>query len=205
MLRLNIFAQSAEGGSAAAGQNGGAADAEGGKPDETAAEKMPDQPENGTSGGETGADDEVCGNDGDSGSARADGETEAGFSADQLGFFGSLLNEQESVRELYPSFDLRTELTADSRFARLLSGGMGLREAYEAVHHAELLRDAMAYAAKAVRENTANSIDARASRPLENGLSSKSGIVTKTNVNALTSRDILKIIKQVENGAKVSF
>lgn len=124
---------------------------------------------------------------------------------DGLGIMSGLFSQENALRELYPGFDLRTELRGDPRFARLVSGGMDLRSAYEAIHHGELVRDAMAYTARAVRESTAKSLEARGGRPLENGLSAAGGTVTKTNVDALTAGDILKILKQVENGASISF
>lgn len=138
-----------------------------------------------------------------SGDDAADGEN--GSSDDGLRIMSELFSQENALRELYPGFDLRNELKSDPRFSRLVSGGMDLRSAYEAIHHGELVRDAMAYTARAVRESTAKSLEARGGRPLENGLSAAGGTVTKTNVEALTANDILKILKQVENGASISF
>ena len=43
------------------------------------------------------------------------------------------------------------------------------------------------------------------SRPIENGLSGSSGIVTKINVSALDGEGVLSIIRRVGSGEKISF
>ncbi len=118
---------------------------------------------------------------------------------------GGWLNEGEALKESYPDFDLKNELHSSREFAQLLKNGIPVKTAYEVVHHDDILGGAMAYTAKKVREQVVKNIEAKGQRPLENGIAPESGIVTKTDVNALTSNDILKILKKVENGASISF
>ena len=73
------------------------------------------------------------------------------------------------------------------------------------IHKDEIISGAMSYTAQKVREQVVKGIEAKGRRPLENGIASESGIVTVTDVNALTSKDILKILKQVEKGANIKF
>lgn len=116
----------------------------------------------------------------------------------------ALFSEGEALKELYPDFDLRKELRTPL-FSKLLRSGLTVKDAFEATHKDELISGAMAYAARVVREQLAGNLEIKSRRPLENGLLSSSAAVTKTNVNSLTSEDILKIIKQVEKGAKIEF
>lgn len=116
-----------------------------------------------------------------------------------------LVKEGESLKEMYPDFDLRSELKNNALFAGLLKNGISVKDAFETAHKDELIRSAMAYAAKTVREQMANAVEIRNKRPLENGLVSTSAAVTKQDVNALTKNDILNILKQVEKGAKIEF
>lgn len=116
----------------------------------------------------------------------------------------ALFSEGEALKELYPEFDLRRELRTPL-FSKLLKCGLTVKDAFEATHKDELISGAMAYTARAVREQLAGNLEIKSRRPLENGLLSSSAAVTKTNVNSLTSDDILKIIKQVEKGAKIEF
>lgn len=117
----------------------------------------------------------------------------------------SWVKESESLKEIYPDFDFREELKSQSLFGKLLHSGVPLKSAYEVVHKDEILSGAMAYTAQKVREQVVKGIEAKGRRPLENGVASESGIVTVTDVNALTSKDILKILKQVEKGVSVKF
>lgn len=115
------------------------------------------------------------------------------------------LRESEEIRESYPDFDLRKELRSSELFSRLVLSGAPLKAAYETVHKDEILSGAMAYTADKVREQVVKNIETKGRRPLENGISSESAVMTAVDVNALTSKDILKILKQVENGASIKF
>lgn len=117
----------------------------------------------------------------------------------------SWVKETDSLKELYPDFDFKNELKNSSLFGKLLYSGVPLKTAYEVIHKDEIISGAMSYTAQRVREQVVKGIEAKGRRPLENGIASESGIVTVTDVNALTSKDILKILKQVENGANIKF
>lgn len=118
---------------------------------------------------------------------------------------GSWMKEGEELKKIVPDFDLRTELKGDKTFGRLLLSGVSLKTAYETVHRDEILGGAVAFTADKVRRQVVHGIEARGMRPVENGVHSESAIVTSVDVNSLTSQDILKILKQVENGANVTF
>ncbi len=118
---------------------------------------------------------------------------------------GEWLRQSEDVKGTYPDFDLRKELRQSKLFGQLLLGGAPLKAVYETVHKDEIISGAMAYTADKVREQVVRGIEAKGRRPLENGVSSESAVVTSVDVNSLTSQDILKILKQVENGASISF
>ena len=115
------------------------------------------------------------------------------------------LKESGEIKELYPDFDLRNELRSSPLFSRLVLSGAPLQAAYEIVHKDEILSGAMAYTADKVREQVVKNIETKGRRPLENGISSESAVMTAVDVNALTAKDIHKILKQVENGASIKF
>ncbi len=117
----------------------------------------------------------------------------------------SWVKEGEGLKEIYPDFDFKNEVKANPLFAKLLNSGVSLKSAYEVIHKDEILSGAMAYTAERVREQVVRGIEAKGTRPTENGVNAQSGIVTVTDVNSLTKKDILKIIKQVEGGANIKF
>ena len=115
------------------------------------------------------------------------------------------LKESGEIKELYPDFDLRNELRSSKLFAQLVLAGAPLKASYEIVHKDEIISGAMAYTADKVREQVVKNIETKGRRPLENGISSESAVMTAVDVNALTAKDIHKILKQVENGASIKF
>lgn len=121
------------------------------------------------------------------------------------GRISSWIRESNDIKEMYPDFDLRKEIKGNKLFSQLLLGGAPVKAAYETVHRDEILSGAMAYTAGKVREQVVRGIEAKGRRPVENGVSSESAVVTAVDVNSLTSQDILKILKQVENGANIKF
>lgn len=115
------------------------------------------------------------------------------------------LKESGEIKELYPDFDLRNELRSSRLFAQLILAGAPVKASYEIVHKDEIISGAMAYTADKVREQVVKNIEAKGRRPLENGISSESAVMTAIDVNALTAKDIHRILKQVENGASIKF
>ena len=115
------------------------------------------------------------------------------------------LKESGEIKEVYPDFDLRNELRSSKLFAQLVLAGAPLKASYEIVHKDEIISGAMAYTADKVREQVVKNIETKGRRPLENGISSESAVMTAIDVNALTAKDIHKILKQVENGASIKF
>lgn len=116
---------------------------------------------------------------------------------------GGWIKEGEELRGLYPDFDLRKELKNGKLFSQLVLGGAPIKAACETVHRDEIIGGLMAYTADRVREQVVRDIETKGRRPLENGIASESAVVTAVDVNSLTSKDILEILKKVENGASI--
>ena len=112
--------------------------------------------------------------------------------------------EAEKLRETYPDFDLDTEYQ-NKAFADMLYKGFDLKFAYEGIHHAELLEKARQETAQTVEKQTIDTIASGAGRPSENGVTSQAAAQTTVDVNTLTSKDVLDILKKVENGQRVTF
>ncbi len=121
---------------------------------------------------------------------------------EKIGFW---IKESEVLKENIPDFNLRNEIKENKLFSQLLLSGVPLVTAYETVHRDRIISDAMHYTADTVRQQMVQNIEAKGRRPVENGVSSEGAVVTSVDVNSLTSQDILKILKQVENGASIKF
>ena len=113
--------------------------------------------------------------------------------------------EAEAVKEIYPGFSLEKALREDKGFSALLRAGVPVRRAFEAANLEKIVGAAMRYAADAAGRRTVQSIRAGTRRVRENPVLDRAASVTKKDVGSLTEREIMKILRQVGNGEKVTF
>lgn len=118
--------------------------------------------------------------------------------------YASWMNQAEDAKKVYPSFDLRTEMQ-NPRFLDLLRSNIDVRTAYEVLHKDEIIPAAMQFTAKTVEQKLAKKIAANGARPSENGMSSQSAAVVKSDVSQLSKADRAEIIRRVQRGEKIRF
>lgn len=117
----------------------------------------------------------------------------------------SWMQEAESVKAIYPSFDLGVELQ-NPRFIDLLNvPGVDVRTAFELTHKDDIIAGAMQFTAKTVEKKIADKIMANGSRPAENGMNSQAASLTKSDVSQLSKDDILDIQRRVARGERIDF
>ena len=118
--------------------------------------------------------------------------------------FQDLQRQGEAMKQLFPSFDLSTELQ-NPIFARLTAPGVGLgvEDAYYAVHRKELQNAAMEAAARHV----SNAIATGAERPRENGLRGQAAAVSQFDYRSASKEQREALKKQIRmaaaNGQKI--
>ena len=118
--------------------------------------------------------------------------------------YAQWMEQAESTKAIYPSFDLRAEMQ-NPRFADLLRSNVDVRTAYEVIHKDEIIPAAMHFTAKQVEQKITNKIIANGARPAENGNSSQSASVVKSDVSQLSKADRQEIIRRVQRGEKIRF
>lgn len=118
--------------------------------------------------------------------------------------YAGWLEQAKATQQIYPSFDLNTEMH-NAQFANLLRSNIDVRTAYEVVHKDEIIPAAMQFTAKTVEQKLTNKILASGSRPSENGMNSASASVTKSDVSQLTKADRAEIIRRVQRGERIRF
>ncbi len=114
------------------------------------------------------------------------------------------MKDGEKLKESYPDFSIESE-AKNPEFVKLLKAGAGLRNAYLAMHHDEIIKTLVEKAAQEAQEKTAESIRMRGQRPLENGMSGRSTALFKTDVAGLTAAQRAEIAKRVANGEVIRF
>lgn len=112
--------------------------------------------------------------------------------------------DARATKETYSDFDLITELQ-NPEFKNYLRAGIPMKRAYEAIHMDSLIEKAMRTAASSAKQDLANDIRARGSRPAENGLASQSPANVKIDISNLSLDEIRKYNERAARGEKITF
>ena len=118
--------------------------------------------------------------------------------------YSAWMKQAEEAKRTYPSLDLNTE-AKNPQFLRLLNSGVDVATAYAVIHKDEIIPAAMQYTAQAVERKITNKVIANGARPTENGISSQSAALTKSDVSQLTKADRAEVLRRVARGEKISF
>ena len=112
--------------------------------------------------------------------------------------------EADRVKEIYPSFDFKKE-AQNPEFLSLLRHGNSVEHAYKVLHFDELTQNAARVAAQTADAQAQARIKQKASRPSENGTSSKTAVIVKNDVSNLTRKDRAEIARRVARGETIRF
>ena len=114
------------------------------------------------------------------------------------------MEQAKDAVKTFPGLDLGTELK-NPQFIGLLKSGVDVGTAYFAIHNKELVPQAMQYTAKQVEQKLTNKMLANGARPTENGISSQSSAVVKSDVSQLSKEDRQEIVRRVARGERIRF
>ena len=118
--------------------------------------------------------------------------------------YATWLQQAEEAKKIYPSFDMRSEMN-NPKFVDLLKSNIDVRTAYEVLHKDDIIRGAMQFTAQTVESKLAKKVASNSARPTENGMSSQSAAVVKSDVSQLSKADRAEIIRRVQRGEKIRF
>lgn len=118
--------------------------------------------------------------------------------------YAQWMGQAEQTQAIYPSFNLEVEMQ-NPRFLDLLRSHVDVRTAYEVLHKDEIIPAFAQHTAKVVEQKLTNKIIANGARPIENGNSSQSAVLTKSDVSQLSKEDRQEIIRRVARGEKIRF
>ena len=116
----------------------------------------------------------------------------------------SWLEGSRETEQLYSGFKRENECR-DPRFVRLLEVGMDMKSAFEALHHREILENAVRYTAQNVARRLVENLQSRQGRPMENGASGKSSAVIRPDVRRMTRQDREEMERRALRGERISF
>ena len=118
--------------------------------------------------------------------------------------YATWMRQAEEAKKLYPNLNFEAE-AQNPQFRQLLLSGIDVGSAYLVIHKDEIIPAAMQYTAKTVEQKLTNKVIANGARPSENGNSSQSATVVKSDVSQLSKADRAEIIRRVQRGEKIRF
>ena len=118
--------------------------------------------------------------------------------------YAAWMQQAEEAKKLYPNLNFEAE-TQNPQFRQLLLSGIDVGTAYLVIHKDDIIPAAMQYTAKTVEQKLTNKVIANGARPSENGNSSQSATVVKSDVSQLSKADRQEIIRRVQRGEKIRF
>lgn len=117
------------------------------------------------------------------------------------------LQQSEQVKQMYGSFDLRSEIgnpETGEQFMSLLRSGVPVKTAYQCIHMDEIIGGAMQHTAQRVEKQVTDTIRARGMRPQENGSAGNAAAtVRKVDPRTFTKKDREEITKRAARGDKI--
>ena len=105
----------------------------------------------------------------------------------------SIRQQSQALKQLYPTFDLNAEMQ-NPAFVRLTAPNspISVEDAYVAIHRKEIQSAMAENVAQKAAAKIAASVQAGASRPVENGASSQGATTTQFDMTSKESRDYIK-------------
>ena len=119
--------------------------------------------------------------------------------------FAQWEDEAVELQQAFPSFDLGLEIEHNEGFAKMITSGVPIRDAFLATHASEIFANASANAEAQATVNVLSAIQQRASRPMESAMHPGAAIVRKSDPSSLSNDDIDEINRRVAMGESVSF
>lgn len=116
--------------------------------------------------------------------------------------YAAWMQQAESLKQVYPSFDFATE-AQNEQFRRLLQSGIPLQTAFEVIHKDEIIPAAMQYTAKQVEAKVANNVRAGQKRPAEGAAGGRSAVQVKSDPSKFTKADMDEIARRVARGERI--
>ncbi len=133
-------------------------------------------------------------------------ETESRKEAALRQHFAKLTREAEELKRTFPDFDLTREMM-NPAFVRMTAPetGVSVKDAFYAVHGEEIQRESMLYAALQAGRRIAASVQAGASRPVENGIQGSVPVMIGVDIRGMSRKQREEYRRRIHSGEIVNF
>ena len=110
--------------------------------------------------------------------------------------------QADALKAKYPNFNLEED-SKNPAFVSILASGVPMEFAYNAIHAGEMAQNVASAVAQHTEQTVVNNIRSRGMRPAENGASSGSGLIVKTDVSQLSKADRKEIARRARAGERI--
>ena len=120
--------------------------------------------------------------------------------------FARLTRQGEELKQTFPDFDLMREMR-NPAFVRMTAPGTGVsvKDAFYAVHGEDIQRESMQYAAVQAGRRIAASVQAGASRPVENAIQGSAPVVIGVDIRGMSKKQREEYRRRIHNGETINF
>ncbi len=120
--------------------------------------------------------------------------------------FARLTRQGEELKQTFPDFDLMREMQ-NPAFVRMTAPGTGVsvKDAFYAVHGEDIQRESMQYAAIQAGRRIAASVQAGASRPVENGIQAASPVMIGIDIRGMNKKQREEYRRRIHSGETINF
>ncbi len=120
--------------------------------------------------------------------------------------FATLTRQGEELKQTFPDFDLMREMQ-NPAFVRMTAPGTGVsvKDAFYAVHGEDIQRESMQYAAIQAGRRIAASVQAGASRPVENGIQAASPVMIGVDIRGMNKKQREEYRRRIHSGETINF
>ena len=120
--------------------------------------------------------------------------------------FARLTEQAEELKRTFPDFDLMREMQ-NPAFLRMTAPGTGMsvKDAFYAVHGEDIQRESMQYAAVQAGRRIAASVQAGASRPVENGIRGSAPVSIGFDIRGMNKKQREEYRRRIHNGEIINF
>ena len=108
--------------------------------------------------------------------------------------------EAEKCKSLYPEFDIRTEISTNENFVRMLGAGFDVTTAYQTAHFNDITQSLVARSEKETKKRAAETVRSGASRPVEGASGSSQAAKGQRNIAAMSRAEFEEFRRKVLSG-----
>lgn len=113
------------------------------------------------------------------------------------------LQQSDEMKKVFPTFDFDEEMK-NPQFKRLLTAGIDVRGAYQAIHSDDIIQAGMQFATQKSAEQVGASVQANRNRPTENGLSNNGAGVVNNGVSLMSRAERAELNRRAIYGESIT-